>query len=224
MSTTHEAFIQAVRDITIEDALSRHAITPDEAEKLRHVKLVYGVGGRAGVRGTTFYEAWANGQGVVDAVEICALGEESWVQLAGTTIHELGHVLAGHGAGHGKEWKTASHGLGFTKLPAAAGQFYWLSLIRPSIRHKVYELAKSMSDGSPAFFTSGLLGLLQPTAPRPCSAGRGTRGGKSRGKGSGSRLRLWECQCSPKPVKVRVASDDFQATCDVCGSKFERKP
>lgn len=34
------------------------------------------------------------------------------------------------------------------------------------------------------------------------------------------RLRLYECQC---PVKVRVASDDFQATCDVCGEPFEPK-
>ena len=35
----------------------------------------------------------------------------------------------------------------------------------------------------------------------------------------GSRLRLWQCEC---PVKVRVASDDFEATCDVCGESFKQ--
>jgi hypothetical protein len=47
----------------------------------------------------------------------------------------------------------------------------------------------------------------------------GVRGGKSRGAGSGSRLRLWTCDCQ-KPVKVRVASDNFRATCDLCGHPF----
>lgn len=36
----------------------------------------------------------------------------------------------------------------------------------------------------------------------------------------GSRLRLWECGCG---VKVRIASDDFHATCDDCGEAFERQ-
>jgi hypothetical protein len=36
-----------------------------------------------------------------------------------------------------------------------------------------------------------------------------------------TRLRLWECGCS-KPVKVRVASDDFQAHCDRCKKPFVR--
>lgn len=36
----------------------------------------------------------------------------------------------------------------------------------------------------------------------------------------GSRLRLWECACG---VKVRVASDDFNATCGDCHSRFERQ-
>lgn len=36
-----------------------------------------------------------------------------------------------------------------------------------------------------------------------------------------TRLRLYQCQC-PKPVKVRVASDDFNATCNECGCLFEQ--
>ena len=35
----------------------------------------------------------------------------------------------------------------------------------------------------------------------------------------GSRLRLWQCAC---PVKVRVASDDFEATCNICDSTFKQ--
>ena len=38
-------------------------------------------------------------------------------------------------------------------------------------------------------------------------------------KKMGSRLRLYECQC-PSPVKVRVASDTFQARCVHCGELF----
>lgn len=38
-------------------------------------------------------------------------------------------------------------------------------------------------------------------------------------KKPGSRLRLYECQCD-EPVKVRIASDDFQARCLVCEELF----
>ena len=38
-------------------------------------------------------------------------------------------------------------------------------------------------------------------------------------KKAATRLRLWECQCE-KPVKVRVASDDFQAICNHCEQAF----
>ena len=38
----------------------------------------------------------------------------------------------------------------------------------------------------------------------------------------GSRLRLYECQCA-SPVKVRVASNEFQAKCLRCGGDFTRR-
>jgi hypothetical protein len=38
-------------------------------------------------------------------------------------------------------------------------------------------------------------------------------------KAPGSRLRLYECSCDP-PVKVRVASNEFDATCNRCESNF----
>jgi hypothetical protein len=55
-----------------------------------------------------------------------------------------------------------------------------------------------------------------PLQPRDRCAG-----GRSRGKGSGSPLRLYHCGCEP-PVKVRVASDELRAHCDLCGKPFER--
>ena len=68
----------------------------------RDVAVVYGAGdGR--YRGVCHYSAWANGVGPVEVVEIAAAGEESLVQVAGTTLHELAHVLAGWGGGHGSE-------------------------------------------------------------------------------------------------------------------------
>lgn len=42
---------------------------------------------------------------------------------------------------------------------------------------------------------------------------------KAKAKKPGSRLRLYECGCDPV-VKVRVASDAFQARCQVCGEMF----
>jgi hypothetical protein len=219
VARTHEEYLHHTREAVIARAVERGQISSDEATKLDHTKLVYGVGDGS-YRGVCHYQAWENGVGRVDVVEIAAAAEESWIQLAGTTIHELGHVLAGMGAGHGKDWKASCERLGLRRA-VAAGQIYRLAQIDARIRERVYTLAQELGDGRPEFRTFGLgIGRLI-TVVRPCSAGIGTKGGKSRGKGSGSRLRLWVCQCE-KPVKVRVASDDFQAHCDLCGSAFTR--
>ena len=39
-------------------------------------------------------------------------------------------------------------------------------------------------------------------------------------KKQGTRLRLWICEC---PVKVRVASDTFDATCNICDARFQKQ-
>ena len=216
---THEEYLHRTREAVIARAIELDTVTADEAAKLEHAKLVYGVG-NGSYRGVCHYDAWENGVGRVDVVEIAATAEESWVQLAGTTIHELGHVLAGWGSGHGSAWKAAARKLGLRAVEAA-GQQYHLAAIDPKVREQVYALANDLGDGKPEFRTYGLgVGTLRVTV-RPCSAGIGTRGGKSRGKGSGSRLRLYECECE-RPVKVRVASDDFAATCDRCGKAFHK--
>lgn len=216
--TTHEQFIQAVRDEVIVDALRRGAISAEQAESLSHTKLLYGVGDGT-YRGICHYDAWENGIGKVCVVEVAASAQESWTQLAGTVVHEMAHVLAGWGAAHGSEWKDQAVSLGFRIRPAAAGQVYWLSMFNPTLRRSIWAAAKRIDDGHPGF-VRGMTGIM-PGRPKPCSAGHGTKGGTSRGKGSGSRLRLWECEC-PKPVKVRIASDDFQATCGRCDRPFHR--
>ncbi|GCE05600.1 hypothetical protein [Dictyobacter aurantiacus] len=40
-------------------------------------------------------------------------------------------------------------------------------------------------------------------------------------KTPGSRLRLYECTCDP-PIKVRVASDELDASCNRCGASFSK--
>lgn len=220
--TTHELYIHAVRDIIVAWAEAEGTITAEQAERMRHAKLLYGIGDGS-YRGVCHYDAWENGVGRVDVVEIAASAQESWIQLAGTTLHELGHVLTGWGEGHGAGWKDAAMALGFVKRPLGAGQVYRLAMFAPAIRFAIYALAERIGDGQPAFRTrgAGLAGLFVNVKLKPCSAGIGTKGGTSRGTGSGSRLRLWECDCA-RPVKVRVASDDFKATCNVCSSPFHR--
>lgn len=216
-AATFEAFLAMARDAI----LSMADITPDERIRLEAVRVTYGMGNGT-YRGITAFGAWKTGDGpddTTDFIEIAATAQESWVQLAGTLLHEYGHSLAGLGVGHGADWKAACVRLGFQIRPAAAGQRYWLVIFRPELRRALYDIAAALRDGTPNFWARG---GVSPVSPRPCRAGQGTRGGTSRGKGSGSRLRLWECGCE-RPVKVRVASDEFQAHCDKCGQPFKQR-
>lgn len=216
IASTHELFVSRVRDAIVAYATAAGTITADEANRLMHAKLLYGVGNGT-YRGICWYDAWQNGTGPVDLVEIAATGQENFVQLACTVAHELGHVLAGSGTGHKGPWKAAAVRLGFTIKPLAAGQVYSLAMLTPTLRHAVYALAAEIGDGSPAFTRSTGVAIR----PRPCSVGIGTSGGKSRGTGSGSRLRKWVCECAA-PVIVRVSSDTFAAHCDDCNAPFKR--
>jgi hypothetical protein len=206
---SHEAFIQAVRTL----AVARLPEGSPERARLEKAKLVYGMG-MPGLRGVTVYGTWQNG-GTDDFIEICAAGEESATQLAGTTIHELAHSLSGYGAGHSKKWKEACATLGL-RCAKAAGHRYSLASFCPSIRHAIAALA--VADGLP-MFGSTRLGMVKP---RPCTLGFGTRGGTSRGAGSGSRLRKYVCGGECKQI-IRAATDDLQATHDVCGTAFTRE-
>ncbi|MBI4638952.1 MAG: hypothetical protein HY727_21655 [Candidatus Rokubacteria bacterium] len=208
----HEDFVSAVRDIAV-----RRLPATAGRERLLGAKLVYGSGSR-GTRGTCFHGAWQNGA-AHDFLEISAAGEQSAVQLAGTTLHELAHCLAGAEAGHGVAWKRAAACLGLVDA-MAAGEEYDAESFAPDVWAEIQTLPDP-SDGAPAFDRVVHRGFRFVTRPGACQAGAGSRGGRSRGPRSGSRLRLWVCECRP-PVHARVASDTFAALCLTCQSPFER--
>src|SRR5882672_3067056 len=105
---THESFVNAVAAMAI-----TRIPQGDIRSQLDSIKLVYGAG-ESGVRGVTYFNRWkgADVNQPVPFVEISAFNQESWIQIAGTTIHELGHVAAGFNAGHKKPWHAACAALG----------------------------------------------------------------------------------------------------------------
>jgi len=211
---THEEFVQQVAAI----ACSR--LRSDEREICANIKLAYGAG-PDGTRGVTYYNRWGKADTKAPFVAINALHQESLVQLAGTTIHELGHVLAGWDAGHGPLWKEACEKLGLRRV-RAAGTEYKFAMFDKDIRSLIATMPKP-TDGTPqALFGENFRIGKRQAGPKPCTAAIGVRGGKSRGVGSGSRLRLFECECEP-PLKVRVARDVFNCTCNDCNSHFIRR-
>lgn len=206
--STHEAYIAAIADI----AASR--LSSSEAAVVRGIKLTYGAG-PSGVRGVTYYNRWHAASGsIVPFVEISAFNQASVCQVAGTVIHELGHVLAGFSAGHAKPWHDACSKLGLRHVKAAGTNYTWAHFA-PDIRERVTALVLPR-DGKPNAIElpRGMTMKL-----KPCGAGVGTRGGKSRGPGSGSRLRLWTCECVP-PVRLRVARDALEVRCLCCNTNF----
>lgn len=215
---THEHFLQEVRNAV----LALADLNPTERALLNTVKLAYGSGPN-GTRGVTFFNRWnPAGGAAIPFVEVSAFGQESVVQLAGTTVHELGHVLAGWEAGHSKGWHEACQRLGLRKIKAAGTNYLWANFT-PALRAAVTAITPP-TEGQPVCSLAGLLGPAAGLAKlllKPCGAGIGTRGGKSRGKGSGSRLRLFECDCE-RPVKVRLACDTFDAVHNPCGGTFHR--
>ena len=205
---THETFINQVRELVIGFQNDEQLI-----EKLEHVKLCYG-GTAHNVRGTTIYDQWDNSKGKVEMVVLNPRCESSWSQLAGTTVHELGHVMAGHGCGHNAEWKASCVLLGLQNVKAS-GQEYNSEDFNPAFWLKLLMIPKP-TDGKPL---NGANGGSGGGLPVPCSHGIGSRGGKSRGKNSGSRMKKYTCECE-KPVIVRHAGNRFNATCNECSALF----
>lgn len=218
---THEDYIRDISAFVVTHA----DLNPTEYAMLEGIKLVYG-SGPTGTRGVTFYGRWKAGETVRPFVEISAFGQESIVQLTGTTIHELGHVLAGWGSGHGKEWHAACERLGLVKVLAGGTDYKWGENFQPWVESYAKAI-ESPDDGEPVrSFALQMPFVFGSGAPKQlkikgCQAGIGTRGGKSRGVGSGSRLRLFQCECQ-RPVKVRIAADEFDAVHNPCDSPFKR--
>lgn len=224
---TRETYIQSVRAAVLAAAPD---LTDAERDALAALKMVYGSGAGTGARGVTYFGVWQQAPAKPLAphvhgpechhtgalIEICAFAEESVTQLCGTVVHELAHALAGHQAAHGKDWKAACIRLGL-RTAKAAGTKYRPAMFAPRLRDALVAIPLP-TDGKALIPWGAAPPAAMPTT-RPCSHGRGSRGGRSRGPGSGSRLRKWVCDCG---VIARVASDDFQATCGKCGSAFKR--
>lgn len=213
---THEQFIQTVRDLAVKYSTG---LSTEALSRVARAKLLYGRG-HFGLRGVTQYGGWQNGD-KDELIEVCAASEEHWVQLAGTTIHELAHAATGIGHGHGKSWKQACAGLGL-RVVYAAGTDYKLANFSPALRFALVALDKP-ADGAPLNALTQPGGLANIKA-RPCAAGVGVRGGKSRGPGSGSRLRKYVCDgfvdAVPHGQIIRASTDTLDATCNVCGGLF----
>lgn len=206
---THENFIHAVRAIAV-----TRLQNADERRVVEETKLIYGIG-ETGLRGVTHYDCWKNGH-THHLAEICAFGEDSWVQVAGTTLHELAHTIT-RGAGHGKPWAEACERLGL-RFVRAAGTKYSLACFAPDVRDGLARINKP-EDGQPQASRGRFIIPGQAPKVRPCSAGIGTKGGKSRGIGSGSRLRKYTCDCGQI---IRASTDDLAAVHSPCGSTFKR--
>lgn len=209
--TTHEQFVQQVAAIAISK------LSSTEQAICRSCKLTYGAG-PDGTRGVTYFDRWGNIDSKAPFVAINALHQESIVQLAGTTIHELGHVLAGWKAGHSADWKHACEKLGLRRIKAAGTNYIW-SMFDKDIRESIVLLPKP-DDGAPIDLLAGYRQNGTQVTMKPCTQGIGTRGGKSRGVGSGSRLKLFVCDCEP-PFKIRSGRSDLRCTCDMCNTRFQ---
>ena len=205
----HEEYLHAVRDV--------FAVRLNEVERVTVLgaELLYGAG-RPNVFGTCFYDRWKREQ-IHDVIEISAFNERSVEQLWETMGHELAHVIAGHDAGHGPEWKAVAKRLGLRR-PMAAGPA-GIEDLDPELM-RVLRQIPIPQDGKPVTSSASVI-RTEPIPGSRCPLGIGTRDGESRGPGSGSRLRLFMCECPDPPVRARVARDEFDATCGKCGSKFQ---
>lgn len=210
---THEEYLGEVARCAVAHA------GPAHRDLLNRVKLVYGIGGDSNRRGVTAFGRWEFDGERLALVEVCAAGEEGCCQLAGTTIHELAHVLAGAGAGHGKAWKEACATLGLVRVEAA-GTVYSPDSFTPALR-EVLEAIPTPSDGVPVWGMELPGGLVQTVQARPCTLGIGTRGGRSRGVGSGSRLLKAVCPVDGYTVRVtRMWADRGMPYCGCCQTRM----
>ena len=219
MTVTHEQFLRSVQIAAIEYGFATGRLEPDEIAEIMSVKLTYGMG-QNGAYGVTFFKAWKkNGcEHEVPFVEIGARHQENWQQIAMTCIHELGHVLAGFEAAHGKDWRAACEKLGFRKARAVGAHNF--NQLEMPLRLRIAQLPRP-TEGQPVSRVASVLGP-RGGKPKGCTTGIGTRGGKSRGAGSGSRLIKVACmECGYTARVTRKWLDIGAPHCPLHGEMAE---
>jgi len=220
---THDAYIADVARL----ACRHPGSTEPDRIAISKVRLAYG-DGEAGVMGVTRFNLWKGPDGERQHwCAVCATCQpEGSFLLAETVLHELGHAIAGQLGAHGPLWKAACERLGLADAKAtyAHGDKPVFSAWMAAQLAKL----KEPTEGRPDRAAGPVLGPPLPPGAlppiRPCGAGVGTKGGKSRGPGSGTRNALHVCGGCKPPVKVRaaVSKRPLSATCDHCKTSFSR--
>lgn len=213
---THEQYIADVRDIVLRHVESQDSVSNTDKAAIRdaltQTKMVYGLG-MPRTRGRTVYKAWKRGDAIHHACEVCAGCELGPTQLAGTTIHELAHVIA-PASGHGKLWKEATNLLGL-RGAKAGGTDYTEQTFAADVWQAIAALPK-MTDGESVMKQQNRLGadVKAMLGAGVCSQGIGVRGGTSRGVGSGSRM--LRCHCERCGYTARVTRKWLDIGAPIC--------
>ncbi len=126
------------------------------------------------------------------------------IEVLGVLLHELIHAAVGVEHKHGKEFSQAAKKVGLVRP--------WRSTtVGETLRPELDRIMTLLGHYPHAAIQLGAIQLETSDVPIETS--------DVPKKSVGSRLRLYECSCHP-PVKVRVASDHFQAQCLRCNKLF----
>jgi len=156
--------------------------------------------GRKNARGWYWGKRWNCGNTTINEINLCA--EHLRGDMAELLLHELAHAENAHNKikdctstqVHNKKFKVMAEALGLTVKP----------------RDKRYGFAfTELGEVAKAFVKSVKFNQDLFTMTRLGEPGKT--------KKPGSRLRLWMCKCG---IKLRVASDDLNCTCNECDSLF----
>lgn len=130
-----------------------------------------------------------------------------------TVVHELCHAVFPASEGHGRKWAKLADSFGLQHGPGGS----WAGVGGPRFLEFIAPLISELGPLPHAAMTLGPIGGMFGFGGIGGTCG----GSRVRPKAKQStRMRLWECDCAPKPVKVRVASNEFKAHCDLCGGGF----
>lgn len=132
------------------------------------------------------------------------------IRVLDVLAHELLHAALGTAKGHGPEFAKAAESIGLTGKPTAtvAGEAFRTVAIDLIKRWLGAYPHPRLSELDPSIF-GPFDPSLPPGSPMP----------RMRPKQK-TRMRLYECQHGQK---VRAATDNLSATCNLCGTTFARK-